>query len=122
MADTAIPNTDLSTNAATDDVAGTAIVAADNHVITPTKPFGKVVLRLVNTTAAEKVMTVLAGDNPPAGSAGQGNLAITFAAGNVTPTVKYVVLESARFVQSDGVIRITVAALTTGFISAFQLP
>lgn len=122
MADTAVPNTAVKRNDAVADPAGTAIVHANKHVITPTKGFGKVLLRLTNTTASEKVISVVAGANPPAQSAGQGDLALTFAAGNVTPVVKWVVLESARFVQADGAIHITVAASTTGNIAAFQLP
>lgn len=121
MADTAIPITQLvvGNNA---DVAGTAVVAANGHVITPTKGSRKVLIRLVNTFAGAKVFTVVAGDSPPASAAGQGNLDISIADGSTTPVAKYVVLDSARFMQDNGTIRITVAASTTGFITAFQLP
>ena len=121
MADTAIPVTQLAsgTNA---DVAGTAIVAANGHVITPTKRSGKVLVRIVNTFAGAKVFTVEAGDNPPASAAGQGDLTMSLADGSTTPVAGYLCLESARFLQSNGTIRITVAAATTGFITAFQLP
>jgi len=103
------------------DVAGTAIVAANTHVITPTKPFSKLVLRIVNT-GAEKVITIKAGDSPPADAAGLGDLATTFAIGSSTPVVKWFAgLESARFSQDDGSIEITVAASTTGFITAFEV-
>ncbi len=122
MADTAITGTDLTLNAAVADPEGTAIVHANTHVITPTGPSSKLAIRLTNTTAASKVMTILAGDNPPADAAGQGDLAITFADGSTTPVVKWVVIESARFIQNNGTIRITVAASTTGFISAIELP
>lgn len=122
MADTAVTLTSLGLSAETADPAGTSIVHADTHVITPTKGTGKLAIRLVNTTASTKTMTILAGDNPPAQSAGQGDLTISFGAGNVTPVVKWVVVESARFIQDNGTIRITVAASTTGTISAFQLP
>lgn len=121
MANTVIPNTALASGA-NDDVAGTAVVAANTHVITPTKRSGKVLIRLVNTTASTKVWTVAAGDNPPAASAGQGALAVSLTDGSTTPTVSYLCLESARFMQSDGTILITVASATTGFITAFQLP
>jgi hypothetical protein len=114
MADTAIPISQLvsGTNA---DVAGTAIVAANGHVITPTKRSGKVLIRLRNTFAGAKVFTVEAGDNPPASSAGQGD-------GSTTAVDGWLCLETARFLQSNGTIRITVAASTTGTITAFQLP
>lgn len=121
MANTAIPISSLSkgTNA---DVAGTAIVAANTHVITPTKRDGKLLIRLVNTTAASKAFTVAAGDSPPAASAGQGSVAISLADGSTTPVTGWVCIDSARHMQSNGTIEITVAASTTGFITAFQLP
>lgn len=122
MADTAIAGAVLALNAETANPAGTAIVHANTHVITPTGPSSKLAIRLTNTTASEKIMTILAGDNPPADAAGQGNLAITFAAGDSTPVIKWVVIESARFIQSDGKVHITVAASTTGFIAAIELP
>jgi hypothetical protein len=122
MANTTVHVTTLATNAATADPAGTAIVAGNTHVITPTGSMTKVALRLTNTFAGSKVFTVVAGHNPPAQSAGQGNLDLTLTIGSVTPYVTWVVLESARFVQADNTIHVTVAASTTGFIEAFQLP
>lgn len=122
MANTAITLTSLALNTATLNTAGTAIVAANTHVITPTKRLGKVLIRITNTTASQKVATILAGDNPPADAAGQGNLTVTLAAGDTTPTFGHVVLESARFLQNDGTVQITVDSGTTGFIAALQLP
>lgn len=121
MADTAVPISQLvsGTNA---DVAGTAIVAANGHVITPTKRGGKVLIRLRNTFAGAKVFTVEAGDNPPASAAGQGDLTMSLADGSTTPVDGWLCLETARFLQSNGTIRITVAASTTGSITAFQMP
>lgn len=121
MAVTTIPITALASGS-TADVAGTAIAAANTHTLTPTKRLSKVVIRLVNTTAAAKVFTLLAGDNPPADAAGQGNLTVSLADGSSTPVVVYLSnLESARFIQNDGTVNITVASATTGFITAFQL-
>lgn len=121
MAVTTVPNTPL-TPGSTLDVAGTVIAAANTHTITPTKPLRKVIIRLTNTFGGAKVFTLLAGDNPPADAAGQGNLTVSLADGSVTPTVAYLTgLESARFLQNDGTLNITVAAATTGFIAAFQL-
>ena len=122
MADTAITGTVLALNAETANPAGTAIVHANTHVITPTGQSSKLAIRLTNTTASEKTMTILAGDNPPADAAGQGNLVLTFAAGDSTPVIKWVVIESARFIQNDGTVRIDVAASTTGNIAAIELP
>lgn len=122
MADTAITGTVLSLNAETANPAGTAIVHANTHVITPSGPSSKLAIRLTNTTASEKTMTILAGDNPPADAAGQGDLVLTFAAGDSTPVIKWVVIESARFIQNNGTVRINVAASTTGNIAAIELP
>ena len=118
MADTAIPNTTLVLNTSTAQPAGTAIVAANTHVITPTKEMSKLIVRLNNTFVGSKDFTILAGDNPPADAAGQGNLVIAL----TQDATVLVPLESARFVQNDGTVRISVAAATTGFISAIQLP
>ena len=122
MANTTIALTSLALNTATLNTAGTAIAHANTHVITPTKRLGKVVIRATNTTAAEKVVTILAGDSPPADAAGLGNATMTLAAGDATATFGHIVLESARFLQDDGTLQITVAANMTGFIAAFQLP
>lgn len=121
MADTAIPISQLAvgTNA---NVAGTAIVAANGHVITPTKGTRKLLIRLRNTTASAKVFTVVPGDSPPAQAAGQGAITISLADGSTTPVDGYVVVDSSRFMQDNGTIRITVESATTGFITAFQLP
>jgi hypothetical protein len=121
MADTAVPISQLASGSNV-DVAGTAIVAANAHVITPTKRSGKLLVRLRNTTAAAKVFTVVAGDNPPADAAGQGDLTMSLADGSTTPVVGWLCLDSSRFLQNDGTVRITVAAATTGNITAFQLP
>lgn len=118
MADTAVANTTLALNASTANPTGTAIVAANTHVITPTKPGAKVAVRLTNSFAGSKDFTIKAGDNPPSLSAGQGDLVLTLAQNDVV----FVVLESARFLQDNGTYRIDVAASTTGFIAAIQLP
>jgi len=118
MADTAITVTTLALNASTANPAGTAIVAANTHVITPTKPGNKVIVRLNNTFAGSKDFTIKAGDYNPAQSQGQGDLVISIA----QDATVLVVLESARFSQDNGTYRIDVAASTTGFISAIQLP
>lgn len=123
MADTAITTTTLSISAATANPAGTAIVHANTHVITPAGPTDKLLIRVTNTTASEKVATLVAGDSPPADAAGQGAITLTLAAGDTTPTVGWFgPIDSSRFIQSDGTVHVTVAASTTGNIAAFQLP
>lgn len=118
MADTAVHVTTLALNASTANPTGTAIVAANTHVITPTKATSKLAIRLTNSFAGAKDFTILKGDNPPADAAGQGDLVISLAQNDVV----FVVVESARFMQDNGTIRITVASSTTGFIEAIQLP
>lgn len=118
MADTAIPNTQLVLNTPLTNPTGTAIVAANTHVITPTKATSKVLLRLTNTFAGAKVFTIQAGSNPPADAAGQGAITQSLAQNEVW----WVVVESSRVTKSNGTIVVTVEASTTGFIAAFQLP
>ena len=122
MADTAIPITSLGLNANTANPAGTAIVAANNHVVTPDRATKRLAIRLTNTTASSKVFTVVAGDSPPANAAGQGDIEITLTDGSTTPQITCVVVESARFIQSDGTVVVTVAAATTGNIAVLGLP
>lgn len=120
MADTAITVTTLTPGAATASPAGTAIVHANNHVIT--LPRGatpeEIVIRCVNTTASEKIVTVTAGDSPPASGGEPAAITSTLAAGNSTPTESYIRGLSSKNLQSNGTIVITVAASMTGFIAA----
>ncbi len=74
------------------------------------------------STAVNTTFTILAGDNPPAQRAGLGNLA-TVCAQNVVKLVGP--LETARFIQSDGKISVTVtpASGTIGAtIRCYSLP
>ena len=123
MARTNVPVTALSLDASTNAPTAVAIVHAAGATIAAGGNTGKLLIALTNTTAAEKVITIKAPTaNPHAPRAGRGDLAITFAAGNVTAVVKYVVIESARFAQTDGSISIDFAADTTGFMNAYRLP
>jgi hypothetical protein len=122
MANTAIAVTDLARNAATANPAGTAIVAANTHTITPTKGTRKLLIRITNTTASTKIATVTVGDNPPADAAGQGVLDVSLTDGSTTPQVAWVMVDGARFAQNDGTVVITVASGMTGNIAAIQLP
>ena len=117
MADTTITPTELAKNVASADLpiaSGTAIVAANNHLIAFEEE-DKLLIVLNNTYAGAKVFTVAAGDFV---ASGQGALTISLAQDDV----KFLVLKSDRFKDSDGNVTITVAASTTGFIQAFKLP
>ena len=123
MARTALTPVDIASNTTTANPAGTALDATNSHVFTPTSPLHEYVIRVDNTTASTKTVTVAAGDNPPADSAGQGSLVCSLTAGNVTTQVKWVgPLESARFIQNDGTVSIDVDASMTGTITVFQIP
>lgn len=82
----------------------------------------RVVLRVKNTGAQTTVVSIGAGDNPPAQRAGVGALSKTILAG-VTWWIGP--FESSRFVQSDGYLDVTVtpASGTIGAeITCFRLP
>jgi len=123
MARTAVTVTTLTGNAAVADVTDTTIDATNSHKITP--PAGAMVedlvLRITNTTASTKVATVKAGANPPASDA-PADLAVSLTAGNVTAQVKFVRLESGRYVQNNGDVNVDIAAGMTGTIGAFYCP
>lgn len=123
MADTAITNLTWDDDDVLDISAaeGTAIVHANTHVITPTGPLEDMVIIIRNTEGSTNAVTVLAGDDPPAGSAGLGNKLFT----TIKATSGCVILpplESARFLQNNGTVRITVESGMTGYIIALQKP
>lgn len=126
MARTAVPVTVLTPNAATADVAGTAIDATNSHNVAlgaAGRIPEEVIIRITNTTASTKIATVKAGANPPADAAGQGDIAVSLTAGNSTPQVAFVgPLTSARFIQADGSVNIDIAASMTGSIAVFAVP
>jgi hypothetical protein len=102
--------------------AVTAGVTADptnDHVFTPTAPLNEYIFRFTNTDSSARVATIVAGDNPPALSAGLGNLDISVPA--TTGDLWVGPLESARFMQSDGTILIDLAASYAGVISVYKL-
>lgn len=123
MARATVAVTDLVRNSSVASPAGTAIDATNHHALTVGSTAARsIILRITNTTASTKIATVKAGDNPPADAAGQGDLAVSLTDGSTTPTVKYVVLEGARFLQSDGTINIDIASGMTGFVAAYRIP
>jgi hypothetical protein len=123
MARATVAVTDLVRNSSVASPAGTAIDATNHHALTVgTTPCQRLIIRVTNTTASTKAATIKAGDNPPADAAGQGDLSVSLTAGDATPTVKYVVLEGARFLQNDGTINIDIASGMTGFVAAYRIP
>ena len=99
---------------------GTAAVTLDADVAGNGMVFFE--FKSAASTAVNTTFTILAGDNPPAQRAGLGNLA-TVCAQNVVKLVGP--LETARFIQSDGKISVTVtpASGTIGAtIRCYSLP
>lgn len=77
-------------------------------------------IRVTNTAGTDKVVTLAAGDMPPAFAAGQGALT-----GTVTATTGvrwFGPFEGARFLQNDGSLEIDLAAGLTGAITVFRVP
>jgi hypothetical protein len=109
-------------NTALASPAGTTVNAANDIIITPTVPVSELLIRVTHTAAAEYDLTIVAGANPPAFQNGQGDLVVPFAAGNVTPVIKFFTVESARFQQVDGSIHLDFETGFTGAVAAFALP
>lgn len=95
------------------------LVAAPGGTIAVARP-EQLVLRIANTFGTPSAVTILAGANPPAIRAGQGNLAVTVAA---TTGVQYIgPFESDKYLQADGSISIDFAAGMTGTLEALYWP
>lgn len=125
MADTAVETITMELgdhrDVATGD--GTAIVHANTHVITPSGRLEDGHLVIQNTFNGAKEVTILAGDNPPGSAAGQGTLVVEVADGDASfEVVEVYGLESSRFLQDNGTLRVTVAANMTGFMYWVQHP
>lgn len=120
MARTAVTVTTLTAGTDVAESAGTAADPTNDHVVTVDFPLEDLLLVFKNTNGSDRVATIVAGDNPPALSAGQGNLAITVPA---TSGVKMITgLESARFIQSDGTLHIDLATSFAGTVHAYRCP
>lgn len=122
MADTTVHVTELAKNTEATMPAGTDIVAANTHVITPTRACRKGLIVIQHTTAAAKTATIAAGDNPPSPLAGLGAETITLPDATAGTITVLVAIETARFMQGNGTIEVTVAAGTTGTIEFIELP
>lgn len=124
MANTAVTVTKLAPGASTADVAGTAIVYANTHTITPPAHacLEEIVLRVKNTTASTQIATVQAGDAPVAQTPLASTTGAILTAGNSTPTYAWIPLSSAQHSKKDGTVVVTVDGSTTGTIAAFWIP
>lgn len=119
MARDNVPVTDLSKNSMVDRGAGVTIVVANGAEIQCNGDTRGLFIEVTNTNGTDRVLTIKAGDLPPALLAGQGDLALTIPA---TSGDKLICLEGARFVQDDGKILVDFAASFAGVIRAFRVP
>lgn len=120
MARTLVHATVISPNTTTADPTGTvADTTNDHYVDCSVYPPEEILIRIKQTDASARVATILAGDNPPADAAGQGNLTKSMAQNEVWWVGP---LASARFLQNDGTVLIDLAASFTGTVEAFVIP
>lgn len=122
MARTNIPITSLTANAEVAEPAGTAVDATNGHEVSGV-PLEELVLQIKNGATAMNV-TILAGDNPPAGAAGQGNVVVAAGANETSFVGPFT---SARFMQvNDGTdptgLYIDIDDDTDGTIVALHVP
>lgn len=120
MARTAVTVEVLSRTGATSPTGTVADTTNDHVVSLGGYPLEEFVFRFTNTNGSDRVATIVAGDSPPALSAGQGNLDITVLATTGDMTVAG--LESARFMQDDGTVLIDLAASFAGKVYAMRVP
>ena len=120
MARTAVTVEVLSRTGATSPTGTVADPTNDHVVDLGGYPLDEFIFRFTNTNGTNRVATIVAGTNPPALSAGQGNLDITVPATTGDMTVAG--LESARFVTSDGKVNIDLAASFAGVVYAIRVP
>lgn len=118
MARDAVALTALAVNAATEEGAGVAINPANGDTIANAGQHRRLVLRVYNSAAGPKNVTLKAGVNPPAFRAELGDLvvAVTNAKTVMIP------IESARFAQADGTILVDFEAGMTGTVWAYKMP
>lgn len=116
MARDAVAITELTLNGGTDEPAGTTINVSNGAYVAAGGNTDKLLLIVRNTNASARVVTIPAGVGP---TAALGDLAVTVAANT---GVELIVLESARFAQSDGNINIDFAASFAGTVACLRLP
>ena len=106
-------NVSMTINAICAAPTNTACDATDGLLVTPTRADSKILLIVENSDSSNaETVTVVGGVGPMA----YGNYAVSVAAA----TTKYLVLESGRYAQSTGKIKITGTADVK--IGVLQLP
>lgn len=116
MAATVLTPVELAVNVASADLGtGTAESSTtDGYTVTLASAGSeRLLLYIIETAAASATVTIKAGDNPPSVLASLGDLVVNLAASDV----KVLAVESARFKQDDGTIKIIASATTTHVIA-----
>ena len=127
MTATALSLTNLTGDGVTDIPAGTPIDQANGMVITlsstgipSASSTDRLVLFVQSTSASDQVVTIKAGDNPPAFRSGLGDMAFTIHAasggGFIGP------IGSSRIVSKTNTINLTFDSGSQGYITALMLP
>jgi hypothetical protein len=111
---TFVPNASLA-----DPVANT-VTQANGSYIAGGSASEQIVIRVTQTAASAKAVTVRAGVHPPAISAGQGDYVSAQIAQNAVLWLGP--FTSGRFLQADGKINIDYEAGFTGSATCFVLP
>jgi hypothetical protein len=118
MARDAVTVTSLSIDAGTARPTGTTVDVSNGATIAASGNTRKLLVELTQTDATSRVATFPKGTTQEAVRSGIGDLEITCAQ-NIP---QYVVIESARFAQTDGAIWINFAASFAGTVRAYRLP
>jgi hypothetical protein len=118
MARTAVTVTTMTASTFAQRPAGTTADPTNDHVVTIAGPLEEYLFSITQTDASARVATIVAGDNPPALSAGQGDLTQSMAQNEVWEISG---LESGRFLQNDGTLHIDLAASFAGTVRAIRI-
>lgn len=119
MARDSVAITQLTLSSGVAEPSGTTIAPANGAAIPAGGDTRRLFVRITNTNASDRTVTIRSGVNPPAFRQGLGDATISVPATN---GVRYVTVESARFVQSDGAIYLDFETGMTGKVMAFRLP
>lgn len=122
MPRTAVTYTNLAANSSIADVAGTTVdtTLVTNGVRVANAVPEETLIRVTNSAGATKLITVNAGDYPPAIAAGQGAVTGTVAA--TTGVLWMGPFESGRVLQNNGDLEVDFASATAGTITVFRVP
>lgn len=114
------PNNGIATPTADtiDQTNGMVLTLVSNGI--PSSPdLECVILKIDNSAASAKAVTIKAGSNPPAFRASMGDTSVTV----TNATTSYLgPFETARYSQSDGSLFVDFASGFTGTITAFVVP